>query len=76
MQFKAAINAILLATSSLSEGTNISNVALVLYYGILESLIRYVQELGRGGRSREFCEATIVLAKNLPSYLKQQDYAT
>lgn len=62
VQFRAADDAILLA--------------LVLHYGIPESLIRYVQESGRGGRSGEPCKAIIVLAKNFPSHLEKQDYAT
>jgi superfamily II DNA helicase RecQ len=75
-QFRAANDAILLATSSLREGTDIPNVTLVLHYGIPESLIRYIQESGRGGRSGEACEATIVLAESLPSHIGKQDHAT
>ncbi|KAF2702367.1 P-loop containing nucleoside triphosphate hydrolase protein, partial [Pleomassaria siparia CBS 279.74] len=75
-EYQMSTSSIMIATSCLSEGTHIPNVQTVVHMGAPESMIKYVQESGRGGRDVDRCRAVIVLAQGLPSHLSKQVHTT
>lgn len=54
-----ATASIIIATSALGMGVNIQDVRQIIHYGVPSDLETYVQEVGRGGRDRKPCKATV-----------------
>lgn len=54
---------VMVATSALGTGIDDSHIPVILHIGAPESVVDFVQEIGRGGRSGRGCISRVILPK-------------
>jgi ATP-dependent DNA helicase RecQ len=59
--FRTQAEAVLVATTAFGMGVDIPDIATVIHWDLPESLEAYVQEIGRGGRNRQFQARALAL---------------
>lgn len=65
--FSTAPDGILVATTAFLVGVHVPNIRAVLWFGLPDHLISFVQGGGRGGRDGQPCVVRMILSAQLPS---------
>jgi superfamily II DNA helicase RecQ len=73
LEFAAAEGGILVATTSMNAGVDISDIDLVIRLGLPDHMITWCQEGGRAGRDGRICYVVIALAPDIPTHFGKLD---